>query len=106
MLMKGEHPNLEKLLKKNIEVAEENNKLLRKMNRMNLYGLIFKFVWFAILIGLPFLIYFYVLEPYFAVFGASFEEFREGVGEIPGIKGIEQLLELQEGLDLQGFEKP
>ena len=81
-----------KLIKENAELLKENNELLRKIHKQHIYGVVFKFVWFAVIIGLPFAIYFYVLEPYFDALGANYEVFRDGLSEIPGLKGLEQLL--------------
>jgi len=87
----NEHKEMQHLLEHNSELLAENNRLLKKMHRMNVYGVILRVVWYVLLIGLPFALYFYILEPYFAAFGSSFELFREGVGEIPGIKSIDTL---------------
>lgn len=57
-----------------------------------LIGTFLTVLWYALLIGLPFALYFYILEPYFEVFGANYETFRVGISEIPGLKGLEKLL--------------
>lgn len=80
---------LKHLLRENLEVAKENNTLLRKLRRAALIDFWIRVIWIAILIGLPFVLYFYVLEPYFALFGSSYEQFRLGIEEIPGLKGLE-----------------
>lgn len=56
-------PDLRELLKKNLELTKENNKLLRKMRRNAVWGGIFKLIWLAVLIGLPVYVYFQFLEP-------------------------------------------
>lgn len=84
-----EHNEILRLLRENRELAEANNVLLKKLYRHNMIGFTFRIVWYAILIGLPFAVYFYVLEPYFTVFGANYETFRQGMAEIPGLKGFE-----------------
>jgi len=81
-----------RLLRENHELAQQNNELLRKMYRNDMIGIVLRLVWYAILIGLPFAVYFYVLEPYFTAFGSNYETFRVGMAEIPGLKGLEQLL--------------
>ncbi len=86
------HEEILRLIKENAELLEENNKLLRKIHKHFVYGVVFKFLWFAILIGLPFAIYFYVLEPYFEALGSNYEVFRQGVAEIPGLRGLEKIL--------------
>lgn len=82
------HHEIERLLKKNTEVLEDNNKLLRKLHRFHIISAWFKIVWLALIIGLPFALYFYILEPYFSALGSNFETFQVGIGELPGIKGI------------------
>lgn len=51
------------LLRKNLELTEENNRLLRKMRRGAIWGGIFKLIWLAILIGLPVYVYITFLQP-------------------------------------------
>ncbi len=87
-----EHNEMLRLLRENNELAKQNQELLRKLYRHNIIGFTLKIVWFAVLIGLPFAVYFYILEPYFNVFGANYEVFRQGMAEIPGLKGLEQFL--------------
>jgi hypothetical protein len=85
-----QHEELLRLTRENNELLKENHEYLRKMYRNDMIGLTLRVVWYAILIGLPFAVYFYVLEPYFEAFGANYEEFREGMAEIPGLKSFEQ----------------
>ncbi len=76
------------LLEETLTVERENQRLLKSLYRYSWYGFTFKLVWFALLIGLPFALYFYILEPYFQMFGSSYEQFRLGVSELPGYKGL------------------
>lgn len=80
------------LLKKNTELVKENNILLQRILRNDRIMLWVRIVWYAVLIGLPFALYFYILEPYFTAFGSNYELFRQGMAEIPGLKGLELLL--------------
>ena len=84
-----EHQEIKTLLQRNAELLEENNKMLKHIQTHLWWGLAIKLLWYAILIGLPFILYFYVIEPYFSLFGSDYELFRAGVGELPGIKGID-----------------
>lgn len=88
----GDHHELKRLLEENQELLKENNRLLRKLYRHNIIGFLFTFLWYGFLIGFPFLLYFYVIEPYFEAFGSNYEVFRAGINEIPGLKGLERLL--------------
>lgn len=81
-----------KLLRENNELAKKNNELLRSLYRHNIVGFTIRVIWYGTLIGLPFVLYFYVLEPYFTAVGSNYEVFRQGMAEIPGLKGLEHLL--------------
>ncbi len=78
-----------------LRLVRENNHLLRKIRRGALIERWIQVIWYMLLIGLPFALYFYVLEPYFAAFGGSFSEFQRGVQELPGLKALEAFVEAQ-----------
>lgn len=86
-----DHQEIKALLTRNAELLEENNKMLKSIKSHIWWNLVIRIVWYAVLIGLPFVLYFYVLEPYFALFGSDYELFRAGVGELPGLKSMEFL---------------
>ncbi len=86
------HDEIIRLLRENAEIQKENNEILKKLYRHSVVGFVLRIVWYTILIGMPFAVYFYLLEPYFAAFGANYETFRQGMAEIPGFKGIENIL--------------
>jgi ferric iron reductase protein FhuF len=86
------HKKIEALLKKNSDLIEENNKMLRKLNKITIATFWVRIVWYVMLIGLPFALYF-LLEPYFEMFGSSYEEFQEGLNQLPGVKSIDAILE-------------
>ncbi len=87
-----EHDEILRLLRENRELAEQNNKLLNTLYRHNVIGFTIRIVWLVILLGLPFALYFAVLEPYFATVGADFNVFKAGIDEIPGLKILELYL--------------
>ncbi len=82
------HEELLRLTEENNVLIKENHEYLRKMYRNDMIGLILRVVWYAVLIGMPFAVYYYVLQPYFNAFGADYGLFRQGIGEIPGLKGL------------------
>lgn len=86
------HTEIKELLEKNAELVEENNKLLKKIHRNAVVGIWIRVTWYVLLIGLPFALYFYILEPYFAAMGASYEVFSAGMQEIPGWKQFNEAL--------------
>ena len=84
---------LKRLMEKNAELLKVNNELLKKIHRNGLIGFWFRIVWYTLLIGLPFALYFYVLGPYFTALGASYETFSAGIQEIPGWKQFVDAME-------------
>jgi hypothetical protein len=82
----NEQQQLRQLVLENQRLLTENNQLLKMMNRRSIIGIWLRVVWAAFLIGLPFVLYFYVLEPYFDTLGSSFDTFRSGLQEVPGWK--------------------
>jgi len=74
------------LLEENKRLITENNDLLRRMNRIQRWSMIMRVVWFLVFIGAPFLLYYWILEPYFTTLGSSFSTFETGLQEIPGWK--------------------
>ncbi len=83
--MPDEHAYLKLLLEENLALAKENNVLLKKLHRESIIGMIFRVIWFALFIGLPFALYFYILEPYLSVL-------QSGLQQIPGFEGFSQFL--------------
>jgi hypothetical protein len=80
------------LLEKNTKLLEENQVLLKKMHRSAVWGMWIRIIWYVMLVGLPFALYFYVLEPYFTALGSSYEVFSTGMQEIPGWKQFNETL--------------
>ena len=89
----SDHTELKRALKENTGLLKENNELLKKIHRNGLWGFWLRIVWYIVIIGLPCALYFYVLEPYFEALGSNYEVFKAGINEIPGLKGLEQLLD-------------
>lgn len=81
------------ILEQNTALLKENNMLLKKMRRNATIGLWFQITWYVVLIGLPFALYFYILEPYFEALGSSYEVFSAGMQEIPGWKQFSATLD-------------
>ncbi len=84
---------LRKLLEKNTSLLEENNKILKKIHRNGLWAFWVRISWYIVLIGLPFALYFYVLEPYFTALGSSYEVFSAGMQDIPGFKQFNEAMD-------------
>jgi hypothetical protein len=86
------HEEILRLTRENNELIKQNHEYLRKMYRNDMIGLTIRIIWYSLLIGLPFALYFYVLGPYFEAFGSNYELFKQGIGEIPGLKGFEHFM--------------
>jgi hypothetical protein len=88
-----DHLQIRTLMKENKRLLEENNELLKKIYRNDLISFWLRIIWYIFLVGLPFALYFYVLEPYFNALGSSYEVFSAGIQEIPGWKQFNAAIE-------------
>ena len=98
--LQNEHQQMKELMSENKRLLEENNNLLKKLYRTAWWSFIFRTLWMLLFIGAPFIIYYYVLEPYFTSLGSSFETFETGLQEIPGWKQFYEAM----GGDVPGGE--
>ncbi|MEA4910766.1 hypothetical protein SDC9_07738 [bioreactor metagenome] len=91
--------NFERLL----ELAEENNKMLRKMRRNQKIAGLLKFVYWVIILGILFGAY-YFLQPYITSFNKNLQSLQNTLSSIssttnnlpnniPGISEMKQFLE-------------
>ena len=87
---KDEHQLLQELILENQRLLSDNNQLLRKIHRSSVFNFWLRIISTLVFIGAPFVLYFYVLEPYFESMGSSFSTFQEGLQEIPGWKQFYQ----------------
>tara|TARA_B100000508_G_scaffold140487_1_gene141717 strand:+ start:3619 stop:3924 length:306 start_codon:yes stop_codon:yes gene_type:complete len=83
---KDENQLLHELMIENQRLLAENNKILRQIKKATIWSFWIRFAWFLILIGAPFVLYYFVVEPYFDALGSSFETFTAGLQEVPGWK--------------------
>ena len=95
-----EHEQIKELMTENKRLLTENNMLLHKMYRAAWWSFAFRVVWFFVLIGAPFIVYYYLMEPYFTSLGSSFETFETGLQEVPGWKQFYEAM----GGDVDGGE--
>lgn len=92
MKLPEEHVEMLQLLRESNELARANNVLLKKLYRHNIVGFVVRIVWYAVLVGLPFALYFYMFEPYLNAFGVHYESFKEGLKGVPGLQGFADML--------------
>jgi len=83
---KDEHHILHELMLENQRLLTENNQLLNKLNRRSILSFWFRVTWLLVLVGIPFVLYYFVVEPYFTSLGSSFQTFQDGLQEVPGWK--------------------
>ena len=73
------------LLKKTFALAKENNRMLRKMRRAALIGNILRIIWWAVILGLPIVLYYYFLQPFVDQFFATYQDLQGGVENIQNV---------------------
>lgn len=69
------------LLRRNLELTRENNKLLKKIRRNGVIANVMRLVWWAIIIGVPVFLYYYVLQPYLDQLSATYQGLSTGVSD-------------------------
>lgn len=79
-----DHKEMKKLLQEVLLVSRENNKILHSVRRISIIEFVVRLLWYAFLIGLPFAVYFYILDPYLKAVGISSEHFGQGIQGWPG----------------------
>lgn len=89
---RDEQQQIRELILENQRLLTENNQLLKKMNRRSVIGFWLRLAWFLFILGIPFVLYFYVIQPYFESLGSSFETFQQGLQEVPGWKQFYQAI--------------
>ena len=76
--------DVHELIKQNKLIIEENRVILKKMHRFAMISFWIHILWFIIIIGLPFYIYFTFLEPIFTSFEGIYNAFLGGLGGLGG----------------------
>lgn len=54
----------EREIKELLELTRENNKLLHKIRRHAVWGSVFSILYWAFILGVPVVLYYYYLQPY------------------------------------------
>ena len=73
------HEELLAVLEKNLEVARDNNRILRGMRRAARFGALVRFVWFIIIVLGLWIGYRYYILPYLASFQAAYGQLPSGI---------------------------
>jgi hypothetical protein len=78
--------DIKKLLEENLKVVKQNHEILEKIHKVYMYTLWMKVLWFAIIVGVPFILYYFLIEPYLMAAGIYTEQIRDA------LKGFQQLV--------------
>jgi len=88
-------PDERRLLEETAELAEENNKLLKKLHRAAIWSRAFRVVYWAVILIAGFGAY-YFIQPYIEALQSTYEGIRGGVQSVQeiqaGLPGLEDLL--------------
>ncbi len=90
-------PEIKRLLEENHSLAKDNNRMLRAIRRDGWYSLLFKIVFWAIILLAPFYFYQQYLQPYMKQFQALIPGGEAGKG---GLFGLPSSAEIQKLLNL------
>ena len=82
---------LDDLVRENIKLTKQNNKLLRKLWRSQILGFWSRILFFAIIIGVPVILYQYFLVDYVGQVRTTIEEFQ---GNLNAIKELPENISL------------
>jgi hypothetical protein len=82
----AEHAEMKRLLERNYELLKENNRLLKKLHRNAVWGMWIRVIGYALILGAPVALYFYVLEPYLMSMGSSVDSLRSMLEQIPNFE--------------------
>ena len=90
-----EEGEIKSLLRRNLELTRENNKLLKKIRRNGFIANIMRIIWWGIIFGIPLFLYYYVFQPYLIELNNAYQEVQNGVtgaqnlfSDIPILSGI------------------
>ena len=91
---------LERLVKENLRITKENNRRIRSIQRGMFFSGIVRIAIWALILGIPVLIYFSVLKPYIDEASSTFESIRSGetsvfeqIINVPSIDILQNALE-------------
>jgi predicted transcriptional regulator len=74
---------IEEIMLENKKLIEENNHLLKRINRSNTWAFWLRILWFAVILGLPVIAYYYVIAPYYESLGTAFKFFGVELPDFP-----------------------
>ncbi len=75
-------PESKRLLQETLELSRENNRMLRAMRRAAFWGGVFRVIWWAVIIGVPVVLYYYVFQPYIAELQSTYQSVKGGAEQL------------------------
>jgi hypothetical protein len=82
-------------VKELLELTRDNNKLLRKMRRHAIFGNVTRLIYWAVIFGVPVILYYYFLQPYMGQILDTYSGIQSGVeGVGDQTKGITDILNI------------
>ena len=82
------HTEITVLLKENQRLLKENNVLLHKIRRDAKIAMALRVIWFAILIGVPFVLYYYIVEPNMMTLQKAYTIIESGAHDLSGMRQV------------------
>ena len=93
---------LKRMMKENLALARENNRLLKKMQRAAMYSTIFTLVYWVLILGVPVYLYFTVVKPYLEEFQTTYQDAQarmDGLPDMPDFNAFFPFLEKTEEME-------
>ncbi len=87
--------DLDDLVRENLRLTQENNKLLKKIRRSEVVNFWIRILFFLVLIGVPILVYQYYLEPYVQELFATYQRMQE---DAASVRDLSSKLSVPDGL--------
>ena len=66
------------LLQRNLQLAEDNNRMLHSMRRSQRWGAVLRIVWWLVIFGASAAAYYYYLQPYLEQLLALYQKAQQG----------------------------
>jgi hypothetical protein len=90
-----QHELVIELLRANQDLLRQNNELLQKQERRERRRLVFKVIWYTILLGIPMVAYYFLYSTFVGLTGGGAGVETSGIAVPPGV--LEELLKVYTG---------
>ncbi|OGI96918.1 hypothetical protein A3I25_01140 [Candidatus Nomurabacteria bacterium RIFCSPLOWO2_02_FULL_42_17] len=79
-----------KLIEESLELARDNNKILRRMRRGQRISSIFRLFYWLMILGIALGAYYYI-QPYFSQAQKAYQNISEGLGNLPDVSNLNKV---------------